>query len=345
MTLTAKQYVHNIEQTAADLGNISIMELCGTHSQTVAQNNLKSLLPKNIKLVSGPGCPICVTDQTEIDLVVELAKNDIPLAIYGDALSLPGSEASLEDLKQQGKHIFTVYSVADALTLQKDWPNIVLFGIGFETTAPMTAWAIQQGLNIFSSHKYFPPAMSALLASEKINIDGFIDPGHVSAIIGTQIFQQFKIPQVISGFEALDMLETIDILLKNIKNQNQTVVNQYKRAVNDQGNLKAQKLLKEVFENRDTNWRGLGMIPKSGMKIKAKYQKNDAEYIYRDLIEKFKKTYQPRPSACRCGEILQGLITPGDCPLFKKICTPENPQGACMVSVEGTCRITYENRQ
>jgi hydrogenase expression/formation protein HypD len=318
------------------------MELCGTHSQTVAKYNLKSLLPQNIELISGPGCPICVTDQSDIDIVIGLAENDIPIAIYGDALALPGTNSSLEKLKQQGKKIFVVYSTQDALNIQKKEPNLIFFGIGFETTTPMTAWAIKQGLKVYSAHKLFPPAMAALLKNPDIQIDGFIDPGHVSAIIGSKPYEQFKIPQVISGFEPEDVLISIQMLLKMILNNQNEVKNQYKRAVKPEGNIEAQKIIDEIFEIKDAKWRGLGNIPNSGLKIKKEFQNQDAEFIYKDLIDKIKKNIKYKPSACICGKILQGLAKPQDCPLFAKVCTPENPQGACMVSVEGSCQIEYK---
>ncbi len=320
---------------------VKLMELCGTHSQTVAKYNLKSLLPQNIELISGPGCPICVTDQTDIDIVISLAENNIPIAIYGDALTLPGTNSSLEKLKQQGKKIHIVYSTQDALNIQKQEPDLIFFGIGFETTTPMTAWALKQGLKVYSAHKLFPPAMAALLQNPDIQIDGFIDPGHVSAIIGEKPYKQFNVPQVISGFEPEDVLISIQMLLEMILKNKNELKNQYTRVVKPDGNIEAKKIIEEVFEISDAKWRGLGNIPNSGLKIKTKFQNQDAEYIHKDLIEKIKQNIEPKQNKCICGKILQGLAKPGDCPLFAKSCTPENPQGACMVSVEGNCQIEY----
>ena len=208
----------------------------------------------------------------------------------------------------------------------------------------MTAWAIKQGLTVYSSHKLFPPAMNVLASSKDLKINGFIDPGHVSAIIGTKIFQQFKLPQVVTGFEPNDVLLAIKILLQMITDNKNQVINQYNRLVKKSGNTKANDLIYEVFEISNARWRGLGEIPNSGLKIKEKFRKQDAEYIYRDIIKKFQQNYTPRKSACICGEILQGIKKPIDCPLFKKKCSPTNPQGACMVSVEGTCRISYDHK-
>jgi len=343
MNKLTKQNLNEIKNLAQQLGQVKLMELCGTHAQTVAKYNLKSLLPKNIELISGPGCPICVTDQQDIDVVIGLALNNIPIAIYGDALTLPGSQSSLEKTKQQGREIFVVYSTEDALKLQKQYPKIVFFGIGFETTTPMTAWAIRQGLTVYSSHKLFPPAMEVLLKNKNIQINGFINPGHVSAIIGTEIYNQFKFPQIITGFEPEDVIESIKLLLEMIIKKENNVINQYTRVVTKKGNKKALDLINEVFYTTDTKWRGLGTIPNSGLKIKKEFQNQDAEFIYDDLITNIKKEIKPIKNTCICGQILQGIKKPIDCPLFKKTCSPENPQGACMVSVEGSCQINYKH--
>jgi hydrogenase expression/formation protein HypD len=337
-----EQNLKKIKNLAKQLDHIKLMELCGTHSQTIAKYNIKSLIPENIELISGPGCPICVTDQEDIDIVIGLALNNIPIAIYGDALTLPGSQSNLEKSNQQGKNIFVVYSTQDALKLQKNYPKLVFFGIGFETTTPMTAWVIKNGLTVYSSHKLFPPAMAALLADSNIQIDGFINPGHVSAIIGTKPYNKFNFPQVITGFEPEDTIESIKLLLEMIINNEKKVINQYKRVVTEKGNTKAMDLIHEVFEVSDAAWRGLGNIANSGLKIRSKFQNQDAEFIYHDLITKIKKEIKPIKNACICGQILKGIKTPADCSLFKHSCKPENPQGSCMVSVEGTCHIDYK---
>ncbi|MBI4811877.1 hydrogenase formation protein HypD [Candidatus Falkowbacteria bacterium] len=359
---------------------VRLMELCGTHSQTVAINGIKSLIPENVKLVSGPGCPVCVTDQSDIDIVVGLALYGIPIAAYGDVVNVPGNLMSLEEARRNGADVNIVYDTAEAVQLKKKKPRLVFFGIGFETTTPMTAWAIKNGLTVYSAHKLFPPAMSALLratarvaptssysislhnrmtaispslrntrdinvgaglASAHLGIDGFINPGHVSAIIGTEIYKKFKVPQVIAGFEGLDVLKAVDMLLGQIINKKAKVENEYSRVVKKEGNKKAQNLINEVFKIKDAKWRGLGEIKKSGLKIRTKYKERDAEYVYKDLIKKIKNEIKPKPSACKCGLVLQGLIEPRECPLFKKVCSPDNPQGACMVSVEGACNVEF----
>ncbi|MFZ2975747.1 MAG: hydrogenase formation protein HypD [Candidatus Moraniibacteriota bacterium] len=337
-----KKILSSIDGKSKMIGKpIRFMELCGTHSEMIAKHGIKNILPENIKLITGPGCPVCVTDQSEIDVVTGLALSGIPIACYGDATNIPGSLGSLENARQKGAQVHIVYDVTEALELSKKIPNLVFWGIGFETTTVMTAWGIKNGLTVFSSHKLFPPAMEALLENNKIRIDGFINPGHVSAIIGTKVYQKFKIPQVVAGFSAEDVLLAIEMLLDQIIAGEKKVENEYMRLVKKIGNQKAQKIISEIFEIRDASWRGLGEIKNSGLKIRKKYQHLDAEFIHRDLIAKIKKEIKPKKSACRCGEVLQGLIESKQCKLFGKSCTPDNPQGACMVSREGSCNINF----
>jgi hydrogenase expression/formation protein HypD len=342
INMNYKKTLKDIENKAKKINRpLRFMELCGTHSEAIAKHAIKDILPKNIQLITGPGCPVCVTDQSEIDVITGLALSDIPVACYGDATNIPGSLGSLENARQNGADIHIVYDISEALELSKKIPNLVFWGIGFETTTAMTAWGIQSGLKVFSSHKLFPPAMEALMANKKIRIDGFINPGHVSAIIGMGMYQKFKIPQVVAGFEAMDVLRAISMLLDQIISGEEKVENEYTRLVKKEGNAKALKLISEVFESGDASWRGLGEIKNSGLKIRKKYCTWDAEFIHRDLIAKIKKDIKIKPSACRCGEVLQGLIESKNCPLFGKVCTPDNPQGACMVSREGSCNINF----
>lgn len=320
---------------------VTLMELCGTHSQTIAQCGIKNILPKNIKLVTGPGCPVCVTDQYDIDSVIGLALQNIPMATYGDMLHVPGNSGSLENAKQQGADITIVYDIAEALVLKKRKPNLFFFGIGFETTTPMTAWAIKRGLTVYSAHKRFFPAMKTLLGNKKLKIDGFINPGHVCAITGTEIYEKLPVPQVVAGFETMDVLRAISMLLDQIIHNEHRVQNEYERVVQKRGNTRAQKIIEEVFETNDIKWRGLGKIKGSGLAIRKKYEKQDAEYAYKDLLKSIRKKLTSKPNACKCGEILQGFREPKNCPLFKKSCSPKNPYGPCMVSVEGACNIYY----
>ncbi len=334
--------VKNIHIKAKKIGRpIRLMDLCGTHSQTIAEHGIKKLMPKNVSLVSGPGCPVCVTDQSDIDVVVGLALSGLPVAVYGDTMQVPGNVMSLEEAKRNGADVKIVYSISEAVAMQKEKPNLVFFGIGFETTTGMTAWAIKNRLTVYSAHKLFPLAMEALLANRKIRVDGFIDPGHVSAIIGTEVYQKFNIPQVVAGFSGEDVLLAINMLLSQIFENKPRVENAYGRLVKKEGNRKALKLISEVFEVCDARWRGLGEIKNSGLKIRKKYQLQDASVVHKKLIAKIKKEIKPKPSACKCELVLQGLLDPKDCPLFGKVCMPESPQGACMVSVEGSCNVEY----
>lgn len=342
MILGPEKILSEIKRKAGKIEKtVRIMELCGTHSQTVAQNGIKSILPENVKLVSGPGCPVCVTDQSDTDIIVGLALKRIPIAVYGDAVSVPGNIMSLEEARRNGVDVNIIYDVSEALRIKKEKPDLIFFGIGFETTAPMTAWAIKNGLVVYSAHKIFPPAMKALLRNKKIKVDGFINPGHVSAIVGSEVYEKFKVPQVIAGFSGIDVLRAVNMLLDQIIRKEAIVENEYSRVVKKGGNKKAMSLINEVFEIKDAKWRGLGLIKKSGLKMKKKYQNQDAEFIYKNIIREIKKKIKPKPSACKCGDVLQGLIEPEQCPLFKKICIPDSPQGACMVSVEGSCNIEY----
>jgi hydrogenase expression/formation protein HypD len=264
----------NIQEKARQINRpVRFMELCGTHAETIAKHAIKDVLPKNISLISGPGCPVCVTDQEEIDILTGLALAGVPIACYGDASNIPGNLGSLETARQQGAEVHIVYDVSQALEIYKKNPDLVFWGIGFETTTPMTAWGIENGLKVFSSHKIFPPAMKALLSNKKIKVDGFIDPGHVSAIIGTEVYRQFKIPQVVAGFEAEDVLLAVNNLLDQIIYGKTEVKNEYRRLVKKEGNKKAQKVIADFFEIKDAKWRGIGEIKKSGLKIKSKYKK------------------------------------------------------------------------
>jgi hydrogenase expression/formation protein HypD len=341
-----KELIQNIHNLAKKIGRpVRLMELCGTHAQTIAEHGIKELMPKNVILVSGPGCPVCVTDQMDIDVMVGLALAGIPVAVYGDTMQVPGNLMSLEEAAQKGVDVSVVYDITEAVQMQKEKPNVVFFGLGFETTTGMTAWAIQQGLTVYSAHKLFPPAMSALLANKKIQVDGFLDPGHVSAMIGTRVYEQFSIPQVVAGFSGEDVLRAISMLLTQILKGEKKVENDYSRLVKKEGNAKAMKLIAEVFEMGDARWRGLGEIKNSGLKISKKYRRHDAEFVHRDLIKKIKAEIKPKQNACQCGLVLQGLIESKQCPMFGRTCTPDKPQGACMVSVEGSCNVAFRYRK
>jgi hydrogenase expression/formation protein HypD len=338
---------------------IVLMEVCGGHTMAIHRFGLNSLLPPNIHLISGPGCPVCVSSQHFIDMA--LAYSRIPgviITTYGDLIRVPGSDTSLEKERaaglpagRQGSDIRIVYSVLESLEIAKNNTDrkVVFLGIGFETTAPLTAAAIVQAKKenitnfyVLSAHKIMPPVMKALV-EEGVKIDGFIAPGHVSAITGTGIFDslasEYGLGVVVAGFEPSDLMQAVLMLVHQIESGKPEVEVQYSRVVHKEGNVIAQQLLNEVFDYRDDIWRGLGMIPKSGLKIREDFSAFDAEKHF--SVEVPEST---EPKGCICGQILRGLKTPVDCKLFAKRCTPADPVGACMVSGEGTCATYYKYR-
>ena len=329
---------------------INLMEVCGSHTVSIFRNGIRKILPPNINLISGPGCPVCVTPIQYIDEIIAFSRKDnFIITTFGDMIRVPGSNSTLEKEKANGSDIRIVYSTLDALKIAYDNPfkNVVFMGVGFETTSPTIASVIlkakEEKINNFSVlcvAKIMPPAMKSLLDAEEVNIDGFICPGHVSAIIGSKpysfIASQYNIPCVISGFEPLDILQTIFMLVKQIEKNKAKVEIQYKRIVKPEGNKIALEKINRVFKIVDSEWRGMGKIPLSGLEIRDKYEQFNARK-FSISVERPKEI-----SGCRCGEVLRGIIIPPECPLFGKICTPEDPKGACMVSSEGTCAAYYK---
>lgn len=333
---------------------VTLMEVCGGHTMAIQKFGIPSLLPENIKLVSGPGCPVCVSSRKYIDQSVAYAKlPNVIITTYGDLIRIPGSSSTLDEEKAKGADVRIIYSVLDALKIAKDNPKkkIIFLGIGFETTAPSSAVGIinahKQGITnffLFSSHKVMPPAMTAII-DEGVKIDGYIAPGHVSTITGSGIYKDiadiYKLGCVISGFEPVDLLQSILMLIRQFEKGEPKVEIEYSRVVKPEGNLKAQQMLDEVFELKDDWWRGLGILPKSGLKIRDLYKKYDAEFMIPVEVEATRED-----KGCLCGEILKGLKNPKDCKLFGKGCTPSDPVGACMVSHEGACNAYYRfNRE
>ncbi len=325
------------------------MEVCGGHTVAIRKFGIPALLPPSIRLLSGPGCPVCVTGKSYIDKAIKLAKEpDVIVTTFGDLMRVPGSYSTLEKERAGGADIRMVYSPLDSLEIANQNPSkkVVFPGIGFETTSPASAVTIVQAkkenLNNFyllSAHKIMPPAMEMLIDDE-VQIDGYICPGHVSTITGSGIYsgivKNFGLGCVITGFEPVDLLQGILMLVKQFESKNPKVEIQYKRAVKPEGNLKALNLLNEVFDLRDDWWRGLGIVPKSGFKLKKAFEKFDAELQFDlDLPE------PKEEKGCICGEILKGQKLPTNCKLFGKICIPENPVGACMVSSEGSCQAFF----
>lgn len=330
--------------------DIRLMEVCGTHTMSIFKNGIRSLLPDTITLLSGPGCPVCVTAQKEIDTFIEIAGvDDVILATFGDLMRVPGTTSSLQKERAKGRDIRPVYSAFDALQIAVANPakKVVFPGVGFETTAPTIAASIaaarQMGLDnvfVYSAHKLVPPALFALMGKEDVRVDGFILPGHVSVIIGLEgygpFFERYRLPCVIAGFEPMDILRAIYMLVRQIEEGQPSLENAYRRAVTNEGNKKARQLMHDVFEPVDASWRGLGMMPESGLMIRNNFRNFDAEKIL-----EFEVPEPGEPTGCACGEILTGLKTPPECPLYKKRCTPLDPVGPCMVSSEGTCAAYY----
>jgi hydrogenase expression/formation protein HypD len=328
---------------------ISLMEVCGGHTWAIQKFGIPSLLPPNIKLLSGPGCPVCVTSRAYIDKAIAYCRlEDVIITTYGDLIRVPGSTSTLNKEKSKGADIRIVYSILDALQTARENPSkrIIFLAIGFETTAPSSAIGIINATNerldnfyLLSSHKIMPPAMDALI-EEGVPIDGYIAPGHVSTITGSHIFdhipEKYNVGCVISGFEPLDILQSIYMLVKQIKDNKFKVEIQYKRVVKREGNIKAQNIMNEVFGLRDDWWRGLGILEKSGLGINRRYSINDAEKNIQVDVE---ETVEDK--GCICGDILKGVKTPDQCALFGKKCTTSNPVGACMVSNEGACNAYY----
>jgi len=325
---------------------IRLMEVCGTHTTSIFRNGIRSLLPETVSLLSGPGCPVCVTAQNEIDAFIELAKfDDVIITTFGDLMRVPGTDSSLQNQRANGRDIRMVYSTFDALEIARKNPEkkVVFLGVGFETTAPTIAASIvtanEMNLDnyfVFSAHKVLPPALFTLMESRNTKIDGFLLPGHVSVIIGTKAYQPFfetyQVPCVVAGFEPVDILQAISMLVEQIETGKPELANGYQRAVTFDGNPKAQTILQKVFETVDADWRGLGTIPLSGLKIRKEFAAFDAQKVLGIELGETKD-----PKACACGEILLGLKTPPECPLYKRECTPLQPIGPCMVSSEGTC--------
>lgn len=334
---------------------VRFMEVCGTHTVAIFREGLRQVLPEGIELISGPGCPVCVTDQEYMDKAIAYAKRpDVILATFGDMLKVPGTSGTLDDVRAQGASIHVIYSPLEVLALGKAHPDkkIVFLGIGFETTIAVIAGTIkcveEAGLtNVFFliSHKLVPPALKILLDQGHSKIDGFILPGHVSVIIGEEPYrflaEEYKVPSCIAGFDGLEILAAIADLLEQGVTGRIRVGNTYSSVVMQKGNLIAQKLIGEMYELSDDKWRGMGVLPQSGLALRGSYARFDAEKAL-PLTAVEDTVYPP---GCQCDKILQGILNPDQCRLFGKTCTAEHPVGACMVSVEGTCAAWYKYGQ
>ena len=329
-------YVLKINDLARSFENgrmITLMEVCGGHTNTVMKYGIRDLLPSNVRLISGPGCPVCVTAQEDIDAMIALARSGVPVATYGDMMDVPGTNGSLAQARARGADVRMIFT-ADEM-LRSENKGRVFFGIGFETTMPMTAYLLEQGVMVYSTHKVILPPMRLLVQDSLV--DGFIDPGHVSCIIGAEVWTCLSVPQVISGFQPGQVVRAVYKLLDLILKGDSSVINDYDEVVKPGGNLKAKALIAKNMKTVDAKWRGLGVISASGMdpledRLNAKMQ----------YAERLKAIRSVENTVCRCGEILQGKCEPVDCPVFGTACTPEHPVGACMVSeTEGACGIAY----
>lgn len=333
---------------------LTFMEVCGTHTVSAFRSGLHSLMPENVRLLSGPGCPVCVTAQGDIDLLVEVAaRPGVILCTYGDMLRVPGSGGNLEQARAAGADVRIIYSTLDAVKLAAAEPGrqVVLAAVGFETTTPATAIAVVEaharGLTNFcvlASHKLILPAMHTLLRGGQVNVDGFLCPGHVSVIIGSEAFrpivEQYKLPCVVAGFEPSQIAAAMARLVELASAATPELENLYPQAVAPEGNRHALAAIARVFEPADVAWRGLGSIPQSGLAVREEFQAFDA-YRRFDL----RPREVPEPAGCRCGEVITGRSTPAQCALFATTCTPMHPIGPCMVSSEGTCHAWFKYRR
>ncbi|HHS96367.1 MAG TPA: hydrogenase formation protein HypD [Chloroflexi bacterium] len=329
---------------------IRLMEFCGGHTHAILRYGIPSLLPETIDLRSGPGCPVCVTSATDLDRAIALAQVEgAILTTFGDMIRVPGSRDSLAQAKAQGADVRVVYSPLDALQIARQNPErpVIFLGVGFETTAPMVGSAVlaaeAEGVGnfyVFSTHKLTPPATRAILDAGEVALDGIIGPGHVTTVIGSEAWRflpdDYSIPVAIAGFEPLDILRAVLALVEMIEDGRPDVANAYARSVRPEGNLAAQQVLDRVFEIADVEWRGFGTVPASGLRLRERYARFDAARAFPVEVEPARE-----PPGCRCGEILRGVLRPPECPLFVRVCTPQNPVGPCMVSAEGACAAYY----
>jgi len=334
---------------------INLMEVCGTHTVAIFKHGIRSLLPEDLKLLSGPGCPVCVTSIKDIDKAIAFSMLDnVTLCTFGDMMRVSGGKKSLSEAKAEGGDIRIVYSPLDCLKIAQENKDkkIVFFSAGFETTAPSAAGTIFEaerlGIDnfyVYSVNKLVPPALEVLLQSDDVRIDGFILPGHVSTIIGVHpyefIAEKYKKPCVITGFGAEDILAGIAMLLKQIAEGEAAVEIQYKSVVTESGNQRAVDFINEYFESCDSYWRGIGLLEKSGLRLREEYKNRDAEIVFNIGVTDVPDDYY-NLGGCQCGLVLRGIKMPSECPLFGKACTPEKPVGACMVSTEGSCAAYYK---
>jgi len=345
----AQNIAQKIEAIAPKAGKTKICHVCGTHEWTITHFGLRSLLPEKIEVIAGPGCPVCIVPAAEIDEAVQLAKMGVAVTCFGDVLRVPGSQMSLLESKAAGADVRIVYAVSDAVAMAKQEPNkeFTFFAVGFETTAPSTAVEAlahpPKNLSFLVSHRLIPPAMELLLGVGDLEIDGFIAPGHVSAIIGLKPYELFprvyRMPTVVAGFEPIDVLMAVYMIVKQKSEGAAKLENEYPRVVKPEGNPKALALMEEAFTITGGNWRGIGRLPDSALQLRGSLASLDARLKHNVHVEQGKDILL----GCECHLVIIGKIKPNQCPMFLKACTPEKPVGACMVSSEGTCRVWAKN--
>lgn len=325
---------------------VKIMHVCGSHEHTIMENGIRTLLPDEVEIVAGPGCPVCVVPSREIDEALELVEKGVTITTFGDMLRVPGSESSLAEAKAEGGDVRVVYGINKAIEIaEKEDNDVVFIAAGFETTAPTTAAEIlakpSENFSVLSCHRLIPPAIDYLITSGQTNLNALIEPGHVCTIIGTKPFEYFSkdynIPQAVAGFNPLDILMSVYMILRQIKNDDPKIDNEYARAVKNEGNEIAQEMIDKVFKIESREWRGFPQIPNSVLEIKDEFNQYNAREKYDIEVKEVKEA----PTGCICGPILRGVARPEDCRLFGKECNPLHPIGACMVSKEGTCNIAH----
>ena len=347
------ELAHGLIEAIAELApatGATLMEVCGTHTVSIARNGIRNLLPDGVKLSSGPGCPVCVTSNHDIDKVIALARvPEVTIATFGDMTRVPGSTSSLLAEQAAGRDVRIVYSPLDALRLAQEIPErqVVFVGVGFETTTPLTAMAVKRAqamglanFTVYGAHKNMPGALEAIVADPELHIDALILPGHVSTIIGAEPYRflarEYGIPGVITGFEPNDILQGIAMIVRQLREGRSEVEIAYARGVMAEGNPVALAAIDEVFETTTATWRGLGAIPGSGYQLREGFAAFDAMRRLQPDVEPTKEH-----AGCRCGDVLRAHLRPDECPLFRTVCTPENPVGPCMVSSEGSCAAYY----
>ncbi len=334
---------------------MTLMHVCGTHQDTLVKHGLESILEEvNVTIRQGPGCPVCVTNQKEIEEIIRLAKDGITVTAFGDMVNVPGLNTSLREAKSMGADVKIVYGVDDAVRYaEKNSEEVVFMSVGFETTTPSIASAIMneppENFSILTGNRVIPPALKLILETGELALDGLIEPGHVSAIIGTEPYEplseRFKIPQVVAGFEPLDLLLASLLLVRQKQEGRAEVENEYDRVVKPEGNTKALNAMKTVFKPKDVKWRGFPTIKGSGLKIRKKYEIYDARKNFEDHLQDIWEKDYDEPEGCLCGEVLRGVVDSEECPKFADECTPKNPIGPCMVSREGGCNIAFRYKR